>query len=80
MMVRRMGSGAESVVMAEITAQMFMHRDVVSRMFALKPMRVIPASVFFVKIKHAHPHFGARVLVLETLLLNKQKVLFGEEC
>ena len=45
MMVRRIGSGAESDVMAEITAQMLMHRDVMSRMFEMEPMRVIPVLV-----------------------------------
>ena len=41
MMVRRIGSGAESEVMAEITAQMLMHRDVMSCMFVMDLMRAI---------------------------------------
>ena len=32
-------------VMAEITAQMLMHRDVMSRMFVMEPMRAIPVIV-----------------------------------
>ena len=45
MMVRRIGSGAVPEVMAEITAQMLMHRDVMSRMFVIEPMRVIPVLI-----------------------------------
>ena len=47
MMVRRIGSEAESVVMAKITAQMLMHRDVMSCMFVIDPMRVIPVLDLF---------------------------------
>ena len=45
MMVRRIGSGAESEVMAEITAQMLMHMDVMSLMFVMEPMRAIPVLI-----------------------------------
>ena len=41
MMVCRSGSGVEYVVMAKITAQMLMQRDVMSRMFVMDLMRVI---------------------------------------
>ena len=44
-MVHRIGSGVESVVTAEITAHMLMQRDVMSRMFKMDPMRVIPVIV-----------------------------------
>ena len=46
MMVRRIGSGAVSEVMAEMTAQMLMHRDVMSRMFVMEPMCAIPVLIF----------------------------------
>ena len=45
MVVRRIGSGVDSVVTAEITAQMLMQRDVMSHMFVMDPMRVIPVLV-----------------------------------
>ena len=46
MAVRRIGSGDKSKVMAKITAQMLMQRDVMSRMFVMDPMSVIPVAVF----------------------------------
>ena len=46
MMVRRIGSGDDSKVIAEITAQMMMQRDVMSRMFVMDPMCVIPVAFF----------------------------------
>ena len=45
MMVRRIGSGAVLEVMVEMTAQMLMHRDVMSRMLVMDPMRVIPVLI-----------------------------------
>ena len=44
-MVQRIVSGFVSVVMAEITAHMLMHRDVISCMFRMDPRRVIPVLV-----------------------------------
>ena len=46
MMVRRIGSGDESKMMAKITAQMLMQRDVMSCMFVMDLMHVIPIAVF----------------------------------
>ena len=46
MIVRRIGSGDKSKVMAKITAQMLMQSDVMSRMFVMDLMRVIPVAVF----------------------------------
>ena len=46
MMMRRIGSGEESEVMAKITAKMLMQSDVMSRMFVMDLMRVIPVAVF----------------------------------
>ena len=46
MMVPRIGSGAVSEVMAEMTAQMLMHRDGMSRMLVMAPMRAIPVLIF----------------------------------
>ena len=46
MIVRRIGSGDKSKVMADTTAQMLMQSDVMSCMFMMDPMRVIPISVF----------------------------------
>ena len=45
MMVRRIGSGAESKVMAKITAQMLMQKDVMPCIFVIDPMQVIPVLV-----------------------------------
>ena len=47
MIVRRIGSGDDSEVMAEITAQMLMQRDVMSRMFVMDGMRMIPLLFLF---------------------------------
>ena len=46
MIVQRIGFGAVSDVMAEITAQTLMQRDVMSLMFVTAPMRAIPVLTF----------------------------------
>ena len=55
-MVRRIGAGEESKVIAETTAQMFMQRDVMSRMFMMEPMRAISVLIlYFLQMQHVHP-------------------------
>ena len=46
MIVRRIGSGAVSEVMAERTAQTLMQSDVMSLIFVMAPMRAIPVLNF----------------------------------
>ncbi len=45
-MVRRIGSGDESKVMAKSTAQMLMQREVMSHMLVMELMRAIPVLSF----------------------------------
>ena len=77
MMVCMIGSGAVSEVMAEMTAQMLMHREVMSRMLVMEPMRAIP--VLFFVLLHVHPQLIATVEVFGLLLLDERQVPLREK-
>ena len=46
MIVHMIGSGDKSEVMAKTTAQMLMQSEVISHMFVMNPMHMIPVAVF----------------------------------
>ena len=77
-MVRKIGSGAESEVVAEITAQMLMQRDVMSRMFVMDPMWVIPVLVLVLcKSSTSIPNLLQEFMSLERCSLTSKRFLWG---
>ena len=79
MMVCRIGFGAESMVMAEITAQMFIHRDIMSRTFAMDSMRVILVAVFVLcKLSTSIPTSVQDFWSLECCSLTRERFRWGE--
>jgi len=77
-MVCRIGSGVVSVVMAEISAQMLIQRDIMSRMFVMDPMRVIPVLVLVLcKSSTSIPSSLQELRSLERCSSTRERFLWG---
>ena len=79
MMVRRIGSWAVSEVMAEMTAQMLMHRIYVLHVRYGADACNPSANLCFVQILHVDPQLVATVEVFGPLLLDKRQVPLREK-
>ena len=80
MMLHRIGSGAQSEVMAEITAQMLMHWEVMSRMFVMEPMRAIPVPVLVLcESSKSIPSSLRELRSLERCSLTSERFLWGRK-